>query len=86
MRRTAVELAEEAAARELAERLRRVPGIERFGGVALGELDASGPSSLQNLWRTARGQLEDHYRDVTIGQILDRFAGGQGPGGQATRP
>jgi flotillin len=85
-RQTLAERAEEAVARELAERLRRVPGIERFGGVTLGELEASGPRSLQNLWRTARGQLEDRYRDVTIGQILDRFGGGEQGPGQALRP
>ena len=63
---------DEAAVR-LAEELRVIPGIERFGGTRLGDLDASGPRALRTLWRIARSRLDQRYGDMTIGTLLERY-------------
>jgi flotillin len=63
---------DEAAVR-LAEELRVIPGIERFGGTRLADLDRSGPRALRTLWRIARGRLDERYGDMTIGTLLDRY-------------
>jgi hypothetical protein len=70
------------AAALLAADLDAVPGIERFGGVRLGELDRSGPRPLRLMWRLARPQLSDRYGDVTVGELLTRYRG-RGGGGSA---
>jgi hypothetical protein len=57
----------------LAEELRRIPGIERFGGTRLGDLERSGPRTLRTLWGAARDQLQGRYGEVTIGTLLDRY-------------
>jgi hypothetical protein len=64
------------AAVQLAEELRRIPGIERFGGTRLSDLERSGPRTLRTLWGAARGQLQASYGDVTIGMLLDRYERG----------
>jgi flotillin len=63
---------DEAAVR-LAEELRRIPGIERFGGTRLSDLERSGPRTLRTLWGAARERLQGRYGDVTIGTLLDRY-------------
>ncbi len=68
---------DEAAVR-LAEELGRIPGIERFGGTRLRDLDRSGPRTLRTLWGAARPQLEDRYGDLTIGNLLDQAEHRQG--------
>ncbi len=68
----------EEAAVKLAEELRRIPGIERFGGTRLSDLERSGPRTLRTLWRDARGELQARYEDVTIGMLLDRYEQAQG--------
>jgi hypothetical protein len=70
---------DEAAVR-LAEELRVIPGIERFGATRLGDLDRSGPRALRTLWRIARDRLDTRYGDMTIGALIDRL-NDQGPGG-----
>ena len=68
---------------KLAEELRRVPGIERFGGTRLRDLERSGPRTLRTLWGAARDELETRYGDVTIGMLLDEYersSGGGAPG------
>jgi flotillin len=68
---------------KLAEELRRVPGIERFGGTRLRDLERSGPRTLRTLWGAAREDLETRYGDVTIGMLLDEYersTGGEAPG------
>jgi flotillin len=68
---------------KLAEELRRVPGIERFGGTRLRDLERSGPRTLRTLWGAAREDLETRYGDVTIGMLLDEYersTGGGAPG------
>lgn len=75
---------DEAAVR-LAEELRRIPGIERFGGTRLADLERSGPRTLRALWGAAKGQLESRYGDITIGTLLDRYEQGHGGGAGPTR-
>ncbi len=59
------------AAVQLAEQLSQIPGIERFGGTRLRDLERSGPRTLRTLWGAARGQLDASYGDLTIGALLD---------------
>jgi flotillin len=68
---------DEAAVR-LAEELRTIPGIERFGGTRLGDLERSGPRTLRTLWGAARGELEARYGDITIGRLLDAYEHSRG--------
>ena len=70
------------SATRLAEELIRIPGIERFGGTRLRDLDKSGPRSLRVLWGAARDELSARYGDVTIGMLLDAYTERrQGPPG-----
>jgi flotillin len=68
----------DAAAAKLAEELRVIPGIERFGGTRLGDLDRSGPRTLRTLWRLARERMDPSYGEMTIGSLLDRYEAGRG--------
>lgn len=69
------------AAEALADDLMRIPGIQRFGGVRLADLDDSGPRPLRTMWRGARDKLERDYGQLTIGEIIDRYRGSGGGGG-----
>jgi flotillin len=69
------------AAATLAGDLMRIPGIQRFGGMRLEELESAGPRPLRTMWRIARDQLEREYGQLTIGEIIDRYRGGPGGGG-----
>ena len=69
----------EDAATRLAADLRAVPGIERFAAVRLGELERVGPRPLRTMWRIAREQLDERYGQLTIGELIERYAGGRGP-------
>ena len=60
----------------LAEELQRIPGIERFGGTKLRDLERSGPRTLRSLWGAARDDLQARYGDVTIGMLLDAYERG----------
>ncbi len=66
------------AAAALADDLARVPGIQRFGGIRLAELDSAGPRPLRTMWRVARDRLSSDYGQLTIGEMIDRYLG---PGG-----
>lgn len=68
------------AAEALADDLMRIPGIQRFGGVRLADLDDSGPRPLRTMWRGARDKLERDYGELTIGEIIDRYRAGGGGG------
>jgi hypothetical protein len=61
------------AARRLATELRAVPGIERFGALRLADLESGGPRPLRTMWRIARGQLDERYGGLTIGELIDRY-------------
>ena len=70
----------------LAEELRVIPGIERFGGTRLADLERSGPRALRTLWQLARPTLDARYGEMTIGSLLEgyeRWRGSSGPGAQA---
>ena len=69
------------AAQTLADDLMRIPGIQRFGGMRLEELDATGPRPLRTMWRVARDQLDRQYGQMTIGEIIDRYRSGSGGSG-----
>ena len=70
-----------AAAEALADDLMRIPGIQRFGGLRLSELDSTGPRPLRTMWRVARDRLGSDYGELTIGEIIDRYGGAGGGGG-----
>ena len=61
------------AASALADDLLRIPGIQRFGAMRLGDLDAAGPRPLRTMWRVARDRLASQYGEMTIGEIIDRY-------------
>ena len=65
----------EEAAQRLATELRAVPGIERFGALRLADLESGGPRPLRTMWRIARGQLDERYGGLTIGELIDRYSG-----------
>ena len=64
------------AARRLANDLRGVPGIERFGATKLAELEKGGPRPLRTMWRLARERLDARFGELTIGDLIDRYGGG----------
>jgi len=76
---------DEAAVR-LANELRAIPGIERFGSLALEDLDRTGPRPLRTIWRLARAELDERYGHVTIGEMLERYGGGRFGGGGTAAP
>jgi flotillin len=63
----------EEAATRLANDLRAVPGIERFGTMRLADLDTAGPRPLRTMWRIAREELGSTYGQLTIGEVIDRY-------------
>jgi flotillin len=65
------------SASRLAEELLRIPGIERFGGTRLRDLERSGPRTLRTLWGAAREDLSQRYGDITIGTLLDAYVNGR---------
>ena len=65
----------EEAATRLANDLRAVPGIERFGTMQLADLDTSGPRPLRTMWRVARQELSSRYGQLTVGEVIDRYSG-----------
>jgi hypothetical protein len=67
------------AAYRLANDLRAVPGIQRFAGTRLADLDTSGPRPLRTMWRISREHLDQRFGQLTIGQLIDRYGGGQAP-------
>jgi hypothetical protein len=69
------------AAHALADDLMRIPGIQRFGGMRLADLDTTGPRPLRTMWRIARDRLQRDYGNLTIGEMIDRYRGGGGQGG-----
>ncbi|HEU0237111.1 MAG TPA: SPFH domain-containing protein [Candidatus Limnocylindrales bacterium] len=74
------------AALRLANDLRAIPGIERFGTTRLADLERGGPRPLRTMWRIARDQLDERYGQMTIGEMLDqasRRGGGTGPAASA---
>jgi flotillin len=69
----------DSVALRLANDLRGVPGIERFAALRLGDLERAGPRPLRTIWRIASERLDPIYRDLTIGELMDRAVSGPGP-------
>lgn len=69
------------AATRLASDLRAIPGIDRFATVKLADLDTGGPRPLRTMWRAMRDELDERYRQVTIGELIERFEQRQPPAG-----
>jgi flotillin len=67
------------AALRLANDLRAVPGIERFAETRLADLDSNGPRPLRTMWRISREHLDQQLGQLTIGELIDRYGGGQAP-------
>ena len=65
------------AALRLASDLRSVPGIERFAGTRLADLDTTGPRPLRTMWRISREHLDQRYGQLTIGELMERFGRGR---------
>ncbi len=62
------------AAEMLATTLRLVPGVENHLAVPLAELDRRGPRAMRAAWRMARERLEGEYGELTVGELMARFA------------
>ena len=58
----------------MADQLRQVPTIELFGTLKLQALIDHGPPQAQAIWRTAQAALGRDYGDMTVGDLLKRFA------------
>ena len=61
-------------AKWLADRLRSIPDIEVYSALRLNDLVSRGPASARAVWTTANQVLGKDYGNVTIGDLLKRFA------------
>ncbi|HKV88471.1 MAG TPA: SPFH domain-containing protein [Candidatus Dormibacteraeota bacterium] len=60
-------------AKWMADQLRRIPDIQVYDALHLGDLEASGPASARGVWATAKQVLAHEYGQVTVGDLLKRF-------------
>jgi len=60
-------------AKWLADQLRRVPDIQVYDALHLGDLESRGPAAARGVWATAKAALLREYGNVTIGELLNRF-------------
>jgi len=60
-------------AKWLADQLRRVPDIQVYDALHLGDLESRGPAAARGVWATAKAALLREYGNVTIGELLKRF-------------
>ncbi len=65
----------ERSAARLAANLRAVPEIQRYGHLSLRDIPAGAPRPLKVLWAAAEKELGSRYGEVTVRELLDRFAG-----------
>jgi hypothetical protein len=63
----------EAGARRMADELRSVPDIARYGEVQLKDLVARGPRALEAVWKVAGDEVVGAYGRWTVAQLLDKF-------------
>ncbi|MFI5143767.1 MAG: hypothetical protein ACHQHM_07050, partial [Thermoanaerobaculales bacterium] len=61
-------------AKWLADRLRSVPDIQVYGALRLNDLVSRGPASARAVWATANKVLGKDYGNITIADLLKRFA------------
>ena len=62
-------------AKWMADQLRRIPDIQVYDALRLGDLESRGPASARGVWATAKDALAKEYGKVTIGDLLQRFRG-----------
>jgi flotillin len=60
-------------AKWLADQLRRIPDIQVYDALRLGELESRGPAAARGVWTTAKAALAQEYGKLTIGELLTRF-------------
>jgi len=65
----------ERSAALLAAKLRAVPEIERYAYLSLRDIPAGAPRPLKLLWAAAEKELGSRYGELTVRELLDRFAG-----------
>lgn len=56
----------------MAEALARVPGIQRYAEMTLGELAERGPRLARTVWRTIPARVRERYADHTIASLLEQ--------------
>jgi flotillin len=61
------------AAAMLADRLRGIPGVQRYTELRLSDLDQRGSRPVRAAWRIARGRVSGDYGELTLGELLSRF-------------
>jgi flotillin len=66
------------AATILADQLRNLPGIERYAGIQVGQLEQRGSRPMRAAWRVARERLGAQYGQMTVGELLTRFGPSSG--------
>jgi flotillin len=62
-------------AKWLADQLRRVPDIQVYDALRLGDLETRGPAAARAVWATAKSVLSEDYGKVTVGDLLAEFQG-----------
>ena len=60
-------------AKWLADQLRRIPDIQVYDALHLGDLETRGPATARGVWATAKAALARDYGKVTVGDLLQRF-------------
>jgi flotillin len=65
----------ERAAARLAANLLVVPEIQRYGHLNLRDIPAGAPRPMKILWAAAEKELGSRYGNITVRELLDRFAG-----------
>ena len=60
-------------AKWLADQLRRIPDIQVYDALHLGDLESRGPAAARGVWATAKAALIHEYGNLTIGELLNRF-------------
>ncbi len=65
----------DARLRSTAANLRRVPGINNpaIRGLTLDAISTKAPTPIQQIWGRFSSQIPEPYRQLTIGQVLDRY-------------
>ena len=61
-------------AKWLADQLRRIPDVQVYGTLTLNQLVDHGPASARAVWTTAQSVLGKDYGNVTVTDLLKRFA------------
>ncbi|HKW59952.1 MAG TPA: SPFH domain-containing protein [Candidatus Dormibacteraeota bacterium] len=62
-------------AKWLSDQLRRVPEIQVYDALRLGDLETKGPAAARAVWATAKSVLSEQYGKTTIGDLLAEFKG-----------